>query len=157
MVPCGCVCLWGWVKEVKQGMRTYKGKKQYGFSKEGAKAVIKCPAGIQRGLPRPRAMLMSTPSGQGSLISACWTTWLERRSTGGLTSLQMTNSFPEEMVIPLIRTHWIGITSLYFSIISHLLDLIHTHCFFFCSCICLPSSLSYYSCLHNQECKYYYK
>lgn len=73
---------------------------------------------------------MSTPSGQGSLISACWTIWLERRSTDGLTSLRMTNSFPVEMVIPLIRTHWIGITSLHFSIISHLLDLIHTHSFF---------------------------
>lgn len=58
--------------------------------------VIKCPAGPWRGLPRPRAMLMSTPGGQGCLISACWTIWWERRSTGGLASLQMTNSPPEE-------------------------------------------------------------
>lgn len=58
--------------------------------------VIKCPAGLWQGLPRPRAMLMSTPGGQGCLISACWTIWSESRSTGGLTSLQMTSGSPEE-------------------------------------------------------------
>lgn len=42
-------------------------------SEEGAAAVIKCPAGPWQGLPRPQAMLMSMPSGQGYFISAHWT------------------------------------------------------------------------------------
>lgn len=58
--------------------------------------VIKCPTGLWRGLPRLGAMQMSTAGGQGCLINACWTIWLKRRSTGGLMSLQISNSSPEE-------------------------------------------------------------
>lgn len=88
VLVCACVSL-----GVGQGGRAGHGKEgsEYGCTEEGATAVIKCPAGPWRGLPRPRAMLMSTPGGQGCLLSACWTIWWKRCSTGGLPSLQMTN------------------------------------------------------------------
>ena len=38
--------------------------------KEEAAAVIKCPRGLCRGLPQPRAMLMSMAGGQGSALLA---------------------------------------------------------------------------------------
>lgn len=63
---------------------------------EGATTVIKCPAGPWQGLPRPQAMLMSTPAGQSCFISAHWTRLLERRCTGKLGSLQMTNIPPKK-------------------------------------------------------------
>ena len=58
-------------------------------------AVIKCPAGLWRGLPRPRAMLMSLPAGQHCLISAWPTIWREGRRAAGRTLSQVTNGAPQ--------------------------------------------------------------
>lgn len=135
-----CV-LRGWVKEAGRGCGHRKDEGEYGCSEGGTVAVIKCPAGPRRRLPRPRAMLMSAPGGQGCLISTRWTIWWERRRTGGLTSLQMTN-LPRSKVIPLIGTHWIRVASLPFPIISRLLDPFHTNMLSFCLALCLPSSQS---------------
>lgn len=130
------VCM-GMSLGVGQGGRAGHGKEgsEYGCTEEGATAVIKCPAGPWRGLPQPRAMLMSTPGGQGCLLSACWTIWWERHLCTWLTVLS------RRRVIPLSGTHWIRIASLpFFHNLSIALSLLNLRFFFF---LYIPTSIPF--------------
>lgn len=104
-------------------------------------------------------MLMSTPGGQGCLISACWTIWLQSSSTGGPLSPQMTSSSPEEEGNSI---NWDTLDQDHFPSLFHDLQLclivfLHPDFFFFCLFF-LPfmhASLHppcFYYCCHNRDC-----